>query len=214
MKLSTPDPELAEFGPVKLWLHTVTERMLTVFATSNLYNVLPLVYLDMGVFGTGAMSVIDDTHDVYRCYNYPIGSYALGQDRRGQVTTFVREWELTVRQIVEEFGVQANGRDIDWSNISTPVKNYWERGDYEVPVKVTWIVKPNEDAPPNRLEAKYLPWASCHYETQIDEGKFLRESGFRTFPILAPRWDITGEDTYGTDCPGMTALGDVRQLQI
>jgi hypothetical protein len=42
----------------------------------------------------------------------------------------------------------------------------------------------------------------------------LRESGFRTFPLMAPRWDVTGEDTYGTDCPGMTALGDVKQLQI
>ncbi|HKA75358.1 MAG TPA: portal protein, partial [Xanthobacteraceae bacterium] len=42
----------------------------------------------------------------------------------------------------------------------------------------------------------------------------LRASGFASFPILAPRWDVTGEDSYGTDCPGMTALGDVRQLQV
>jgi hypothetical protein len=41
----------------------------------------------------------------------------------------------------------------------------------------------------------------------------LRESGFKTFPIMVPRWDVTGEDSYGTDCPGMTALGDVKQLQ-
>jgi hypothetical protein len=31
---------------------------------------------------------------------------------------------------------------------------------------------------------------------------------------MVPRWDITGEDTYGTDSPGMTALGDVKQLQL
>jgi hypothetical protein len=31
---------------------------------------------------------------------------------------------------------------------------------------------------------------------------------------MAPRWDITGEDSYGTDCPGMTSLGDNKQLQI
>jgi hypothetical protein len=31
---------------------------------------------------------------------------------------------------------------------------------------------------------------------------------------MAPRWDITGEDSYGTACPGMDALGDVRQLQM
>src|SRR5213594_342333 len=54
--LSTPDPELAEFGPVKEWLHTVTKRMRTVFLKSNLYNVLSVVYGDMGVFATGGAS--------------------------------------------------------------------------------------------------------------------------------------------------------------
>jgi hypothetical protein len=36
MKLTTPDPSLAEFGPVKAWLHEVTIRMMTLFGTSNL----------------------------------------------------------------------------------------------------------------------------------------------------------------------------------
>jgi hypothetical protein len=31
---------------------------------------------------------------------------------------------------------------------------------------------------------------------------------------MCPRWDVTDGDSYGTDCPGMTALGDVKQLQI
>jgi hypothetical protein len=214
MKLSTPDPDLAEFHPVKLWLHTVTQRMLTVFASTNLYNVLPLVYLDLGVFGTGAMSMVQDSQDLFRAYSYPIGSYALGQDERGLATTFIRDFQLTVRQVVKQFGVKENGRDIDWSNISTTVKDLWNRGDTEMPVDVTWIVKPNDDARSDRLEAKYLPWASCHFETNGPDQKFLRESGFETFPIMAPRWDVSGEDTYGTDCPGMTALGDIKQLQI
>jgi len=218
MKLSTPDPTLAKFGPVREWLHGVTQDMLTVFATSNLYNVLPLVYLDLGVFGTAAMSIVEDSRDLFRCYSYPIGTYALGLDARGKATTFARDYELTVRQVVEEYGVRPDGRSIDWSTISARIKALWDRGDYETPVKVTWIVKPNELRDPGQLRAKFKPWASCHFETEASgegEGKpFLRESGFDTFPLMAPRWDITGEDTYGTDCPGMTALGDVKQLQI
>jgi hypothetical protein len=214
LKLTTPDTELAEHPPVKRWLYQVTQRMLTLFSLSNLYNVLPIVYGDMGVFGTGAMAVLEDTPGLFRCQQFPLGSYALGLDRRGQVTTFVRDYQLTVRQIVEEFGLQANGRDIDWTPISLTVRNLWEHGDYESPVDVTWIVLPNEGADATRLAAKYLPWASCHFETGSGEGKFLRESGFRVFPIMAPRWDITGEDSYGTSCPGMDALGDVKQLQI
>jgi len=214
MKLTIPDEDLNEFGPVREWLHAVTQRMMSIFAVSNLYNTLPIVYGDMGVFGTGAIFVGEDPADIIRATAYPIGSYALGTDSRGVVSTFYREYELSVRQVVELFGLQADGRTIDWSSISNTVKNLWDRGDYESPVDVCWIVKPNEQGNANRLEARYLPFASCHWEKGSAEAKFLRESGFRTFPIMAPRWDITGEDSYGTDCPGMTSLGDNRQLQI
>lgn len=214
MKLTIPDESLNEFGPVREWLHEVTQRMMTIFSVSNLYNTLPIVYGDIGVFGTGAVFVGEDAQDVIRATAYPIGSYALGTDSRGVVSTFYREYEVTVRQLVEMFGIGADGRTIDWSNISGAVKNLWDRGDYESPIEVCWLVKPNEQANPNRLEAKFLPFSSCHWEKGATEAKFLRESGFRTFPIMAPRWDITGEDSYGTDCPGMTSLGDNRQLQI
>jgi hypothetical protein len=30
---------------------------------------------------------------------------------------------------------------------------------------------------------------------------------------LAPRWEVSGDDVYGTNCPGMTALGDIKMLQ-
>lgn len=216
-KLGTPDPNIAEHYPVKDWLYTVTRRMLTIFEQSNLYNVLPIVYGDMGVFGTAAMALLPDKQDLFRCYSYPIGSYALGQDARGLTTTFVRDYVRTVRQVVEEFGVSDDGRTIDWTPISSHVKALWDRGDYESPVELTWLVKPNDDERKDRLEAKYKPWTSCYWEKGSSGGddgrKFLRESGFDTFPIMAPRWDITGEDTYGTDSPGMTALGDVKQLQ-
>jgi hypothetical protein len=161
------------------------------------------------------MSILEDSKDLLRCYSYPIGSYALGLDSRNVVNTFAREYELSVRQIVEEFGIRRGYRDIDWSGISPQVKALWDKGNYEASVELCWIVMPNPDADATKLEARYLPFTSCHYEKgENREGRFLRESGYRTFPILAPRWDVTGEDTYGTDCPGMTALGDVKGLQI
>jgi hypothetical protein len=30
---------------------------------------------------------------------------------------------------------------------------------------------------------------------------------------MVSRWDVTGDDFWGTDCPGMVSLGDVKQLQ-
>jgi hypothetical protein len=142
----------------------------------------------------------------------PGGQLCLGLDHRGLATSFVREYELSVRQVVETFGLKADRKTIDWSKLSTRVKEAWDKALYEEPIQVTWIVTPNLHADPKRLEARYKPWASCHWESASTENKFLRESGFNSFPILAPRWDITGEDTYGTDCPGMTALPDIKQL--
>ena len=213
MRLTLPDQDLAAFGSVRSWLQVVTSRMLTMFGVSNLYNVLPTVYGDMGVFGTSAVAVLEDEQDVVRCYAYPVGSYVLGHDARGMVAIFGREYELSVLQVVETFALMPNGRDIDWSKLSNAVRNNWDRGDYETPVQLKWMVLPNPRYNDNALEAKYKRYASCHWEAGNNDPIFLRESGFDTFPILAPRWDVTGEDSYGTDCPGMTALGDTKQLQ-
>jgi hypothetical protein len=211
--LTTPDPTLAERQDVKQWLHTVTERMQVVFTDSNLYNVLPTVYGDLGVFGTGCMAILEDDQDLFRCYAYPLGSFAMGLNHRNIVTTFVRDYELTVRQVVEQFVLQPD-RSLDWGHVSVTVKTLWDRSNYQAPVELTWIVAPNDYADPQRLESRYFPFHSCHFEKgESQGGGLLKESGFRSFPVLAPRWDVTAEDTYGTDCPGMSALGDVKQLQ-
>lgn len=218
-KLGTPDPELARFGPVKEWLHDVTQRMLTVFATSNVYNSLPTVYGDMGVFGTAACAMLGDDLDLLRTYTYPIGSYVVGLDERGLATSFMREYEMTVRQIVAAFGGEnggpaVKGKAIEWENISTAIRKLWDSSNYEAAVPMLWSVTPNVDADGNAIGSKFFPWASCHLERDSNENqKILRESGFKTFPVFCPRWDVTSDDSYGTDCPGMTALGDVKQLQ-
>lgn len=226
MKLTTPDPDLAKQGDVNVWLHDVTQRMLTIFATSNLYNVLPTIYGDLGVFGTAAMCVVEDELDVFRCEAYPIGSYYGALDARQRVGTFIRDYQLTVRQLVEMFGgdegrPRGKGQPINWATISSAVRSLWVNRQYSQAVDVCWVVMPNEDADEGRLGAKYLPISSCYFEigASIDSdgslpSGFLRESGYREFPIMMPRWEVTGGDTYGTDCPGMTALGDVKQLQI
>lgn len=220
-KLGTPDPELQEFEPVKVWLHLVEQRMRAIFTQTNLYKALPIVYGDIGVFGTGAMSVLDDTRRFFRATAYPLGSFALGLDGEGRVSTFVHEYELSVRQVVEQFALVRGTNDLRWENISTRVKDLWDRGNYTAPVTIVWIVTPNDDYRPGNPFARFARFVSVHYELDTREhgrgqGReiLLRESGYHTFPIMAPRWAITHNDAYGTDCPGMTALGDNRQLQI
>ena len=225
-RLTTPDPDLAEFGPVKEWLSLVERRMTTSFLRSNLYNVLPIVYGDMGVFATGAMYIEEDfSGDVIRCYPFPIGSYYIAQDDKLKVNTFMRDFRMTVNQLIMRFGRVEGSKNINWDVFSTHVRNLWENGQREAWIDVCHVIKPNEDYDPNKLESKFKKYYACYFErsiantsgnalTSMDSDKFLEEKGYDYFPILCPRWEITGEDIYGTDCPGMIALGDVKQMQL
>lgn len=203
-RLTTPDPDLAEWGPVKQWLHVVTQRMTTVFLRSNLYQALPILYGDMGTFATSAMMVVPDPKSVIRCYPYPIGSYLIAQDHRLVVDTFAREFQMTVRQLVAEFGID---------NVTHSTRHAWENGNLEQWVEVVHVIEPNHQADPRKLDARFKAWVSCYFETGATGDEFLRVSGFDEFPVLAPRWEVTGEDVWGTSCPGMECLGDVKMLQ-
>lgn len=217
-RLTTPDPELAEFGPVREWLDVVNQRMSTYFLRSNLYNVLPTAYGDLGVFGTAAIFMDKDAENVSNFMSYPIGSFRIAKDFRGRVNVFHREFRMTVRQLIDHFGRQNEYGRPDWSIFSENVKKLYNRGQYETWVDVCHLIHPNPDYNPKKLEARFKKFKSCYYEKAAGDPKgkediFLRESGYDYFPVLVPRWQVTGMDVYGTDCPGMVAIGDNKQLQ-
>lgn len=225
-RLTTPDPDLAEFGPVKDWLYQVTARMQTSFLRSNLYNVLPIVYGDMGIFGTSALIMEEDMDSVFRCYPFAIGSYMLSNNNRLKVDTFVREFRLTVRQCLSKFGKRnPSGQITDWSNFSLYIKNAYDNHQLETWVDIVHIIQPNENYIEGHIDSKFKKFSSCYYERGtnlsnnspadlINSTVFLSEKGYDFFPILAPRWEVNGEDAYGTSCPGIDAIGDVKQLQL
>lgn len=203
-QLATPDPSLNEFTPVKLWLDLVKQRMSTVFLRSNLYTTLPITYADLGVFGTNAFAVLEDDEDVIRCYPFPIGSYAIGTSHRGNTDSVYREYQMTARQLVSQFGIE---------NVSIATKNLYERGNGEAWIDVVHAVEPNPDYDERKAESRYKRFRSCYYEKGADGENMLRRSGFDDFPVMAPRWSLTGEDIYGHS-PGMDALGDIKALQL
>lgn len=226
-RLSIPDPELSEISEVKDWLDTVTARMETIFLRSNLYNALPIVYGDMGVFGTGALMVEEDFEETMRFYPFPVGSYMVANDAKLRVKVFYREFRMTVDQLLERFGRRLKDGGWDWTNFSTNVKTLWLNNQGQQWVEIAHIIAPNPDWDESKLHSKFKRYSSCYYErgrsqnsgngSYIDqnaEDVFLRESGYDFFPVLVPRWETNAEDVYGTSCPGMEALGDIKALQL
>lgn len=218
--LTTPDPDLAQIDEVKQWLHIVEERMSSIFLASNLYQKLPTVYKDVGTFSTAAMSIEKDFTDVIRCSVFPVGSYRIACDFKGRVNTFQRDFQMSVQQIVEQFGMKNPDTNeiVDWTNISTTVKDAYENNRFHTMIDVCHIIRPNERFNPSNGRVQFKRFEDLMYErsaSPMDAGAevYLRETGHDIFPILAPRWEVAGEDSYGTNCPGMTCLGDVRALQ-
>ena len=203
--LGTPDPEMMEYGPVKYWLEMVQNRMNDVMNKSNWYQSLPIVYGQLGTFGTTAMSLLEDDEDVIRTHPFPIGSYYLSNSDRLQVDTVYRKFSMTCRQIVQRFGLD---------NVSDSVKSAWTSQQYEQWVEVVHVVEPNMNRDTGKMDSKNKKFASVYYEAGGADNKLLSEKGFDDMPIMAPRWDINGEDVYGSSCPGMIALGSVKALQL
>lgn len=222
-RLTTPDPELAEFGPVKDWLHDVATRMSTVFLRSNLYQSLPITYGDIGVFGTHAMMMEEDFKSVIHTTPFPIGEYCLFTDDKGRVAGFQRKFLMTVRQVVMKFGKLSSTGHVEKDNLSERVRSLWQNNQTETAIEVCHVVEPNPYHDESRLESGYKKFRSVYYETGSlsASGNYisdletccLSDKGYDFFPILAPRWEVAAGDVYATSCPGMDALGDIRAMQ-
>lgn len=204
LTLRGSDSTIGEAPGVKRWLSDCERVMRDALAKSNVYKALHLVYADLGPFGTASMLVDEDEEDGIRAYVFPMGSYCLATSPRGDVDSLFREVSLTVLQTVKLFGIE---------NCSDSVKKLHEDKQLDTRVDISHAIFPNDDVQPGAIGADGKPWLSCWWETNGgDTVGFLRRAGYDERPLMCPRWQVTGEDTYGSG-PGFDAIGDCRGLQ-
>lgn len=204
-RLTTPNPALAEIGGVKEWLHAVEERLRQAFEKSNFYLAVHSQYLALLSFGTAPMFMDEDEEDGMRCYSIPVGRYCLANSSRLRIDTLYDEVSMTVAQLVEQFG---------YEKCSERVRQQWDQNQRDAWVDVLHVIEPNKKRQPGKIGPKGMAYRSCWMEMTAPESTgFLRESGYEEFPVIAPRWVVTGEDVYGSS-PAMDALGDAKALQL
>lgn len=226
-RLMTGDADLDEQDAVKEWLHEVQTRMSTAMLRSNLYNKLPLLYGDIGVFGTGAIGVFEDEDTVFRCYDFPVGSFAIANDDKLRVRTWLRLFRISVDQVVQKWGQidkrtgKPNFMDGRESTISYTVQNLWKSGNRQAWIDIVHCIRQNLAYDGEKIMSQYKRFEQIYYEIAAPNqpalpGKYgvLEHSGYDEFPVLVARWEVNSEDVYATNCPGMTALGDIKQLQV
>jgi hypothetical protein len=204
-KLSTGDPDLDSADAVKLWLSETERRMRDVMLKSNLYQQLPKLYTSLGVFGTGALFEEEDDEDIVRFKTIPIGSYYIGTNDRDVVRIYSRDFQMTIRQIVDKFGLE---------NASEMVKTNWTNDNKDIWVDIVHTIEPNPSFDEKKIGSRFKKYRSVYYEKDGANTSplFLRDSGFDDFPLMVPRWTTDGDDIWGSG-PGWDALGDTMELQ-
>lgn len=202
-------------GEVKDWLEECTERMLAVYAKSNLYQSLGTAYHDLGVFGSAALIQYEDAEDVIRFFNPPLGEFMFGLDGKLRVDTLYREFTYTISEAVKEFGIE------NLSPSSQTMARTASSQDTEI--VIGHAIEPNMPvyiggeeagyAVPKTFKYREIFWEQTTSAGAQRAGFTIRVGGYRECPFVGLRWDVTSNDAYGRS-PGMDALPAVRQLQI
>ncbi len=188
---------------VRLWLEEVERRMYIVISGSNFYNAFAVLYLEWCTFGTASLGIYEDYNEVFRCYNYALGEFYLALDGTQRVNRHGRRVSRTITQLVDEFGSDA---------LCEQSRQLYEAKDERMfsPVEIAHLIEPND--PEDKLLSVDAPYREVYWEIGGTLGKYLAVRPLYEWPNVTPRWELMGNDSYGTS-PAMDALGDVKQLQ-
>ena len=198
-KLTTPMNENIE---VAQWTNDIKKKMEYIFQKSNFYNTLHNVYQELAVFGTACFVVEKDYRNVIHCTQFTINEYSLLYNTKGLPVTFGREFFMTAQQMVEEFG---------YDNCGPSVQSCYDNKNYSAEFLIYHLICENRNRDKSKKDNKNFPYKSIYWQANSD--KFLRESGYTYFPVIAPRYSVnSSQDTYGIGI-GDKVLGDCRMLQ-
>lgn len=203
-RLTTFDPDLKDFAPVKEYLATVEQRMREVFQASNIYNAFHTGYGDLGQFGQSLGILAEDDDKVIRMQQLLHGRFWLARDDKGRVTTLYRTFRWSVQKIVGRFG---------YAKVSQHIKTLYDNGRYDQTFDVYHAIEPRLSRDPSKIDKANKPFLSNYWEDQGNENALLEESGFDENPLIGPAWELAADDHYATS-PGQIALGDVKMLQL
>ena len=200
--LGLQDDELADFHTVKIWLDECQEIMMSIYAKSNIYNMLLNLEAELTQFGTAASLLLEDYDTAIWARPFTCGEYAGNVDSRGRVVQFARKFKLTAWQMVEAFGEES---------CSDAVKSAYRQDNYKDYFAVSTLIEKNMNYRPGEIGVGNFPWRAYYYEDAQTE-KFLKIAGYHEQPFLMPRWTTVANGIYGTG-PGHSALGNCMQLQ-
>ena len=183
----------------KEWLESCAKVMVQVFQRSNFQQEIFELYHELLAFGTSAMFITDDIKDDLRFKTIHISEIFITENEKGMVDCLVRKFKIKNKNIALMYPDAQLP-----ANLLTKIKNA-PHDDTEIIHSVH-----ASDNPMGYENSKNMDFISCHVHEE--SGVILRESGFREFPYVVPRYlKSSSNEIYGRS-PAMNALPDVKML--
>lgn len=211
-KLGLHDLGEIPYGPVKTWLAECERRMMRVLQESNFYTSIGQFYHDLGVFSSATMLEYEDAEQVVRFHNPCLGEFFMASGPRQSIETFSREFTLTIKQVVTQFGLD---------NVSDQVAGMYKSGGAQLSneIVIRHLIEPNvqlydAETPLSYAVPPSFAYREVYWERDTQGDSLLQLAGYLEKCFVGGRWAVTGNDSYGSEGPGMQALPAVRQLQI
>jgi len=194
------DEQFLEDDEANEWLQGATEVMYREIARSNFHEAIHELYTDLVCFGTAVMFVDTDKDGGLRFSTRHIAECYLSEDEKGRVDTVFREFKITAKSAVNQFGLENVGKKI--------AKAF--KDDPNEMVSLVHVVMPRDKRDTIKIDNKNLPYASIYLEP--DEKIILSESGYHEFSYVCPRYlKSSFENSYGRSV-AMNALADVKMV--
>lgn len=233
-RTSSDDPEKNLRPENHVWLDKFTRQTLKCLSSSNFYHATGQFYYDFGVFNTGSL-YIDEIREGLFFHNLVPGSYYVINNSLGEAVVLVREFALTVKALVDRYGVKKKGK-WDWSNFSKNVRKMYEDSNYTQMIDIVHVVKENEHYNPEQPQGgTNRKWVSISYELggsgidyasaasgnssggvdpmdESEKDKFLKISYSKRKPFIVGASDRSGTFEWGEKGPTTDALGCIKSL--
>ena len=215
--------DLAEKDEIKSFLYTLKAASQRVLSKSNFYQAMNSFYYDWVTFSNACLLAEPDDEDVVRYTTIPVGEWGIANDKKGRPRIFVREFWMTVRQVVTKFCKKMPDGKYDFSNVSGGVRSQYENGNQDDKVYVTHLIFENDG-----YNEKEIGFKKKFYSVYYEEGtlskspygdygaageNYLSLGGYDLCPVFVGRWGLRSGDSYGSWGPTDVAIGDIRELQ-
>lgn len=195
--LETADEELENDKEVNTWFDIARDRTQSVInkrGTGALYQ----TYCDLTSLCNAVLFIQEDPINGVSFRTYPIDRVDIAEDYRGVVDTVYRKFEMTLRQIEQEFPGKLPHDKMQQME-EDPDAKAW----------VLHVVAPRQDRDPDKIDNLNMPFESLYI---LCEGPvLLEESGFPEMPYAVARLEVLAGELYGRG-PATIALPEVKSL--